>query len=159
MINRAPRPASSPLLICMSIHAVYQPVGCCDSATLNHLRGTLRFGGSKRQEVFSYSGWPVLPSGLGRRVVPCAGDNIVRLAAISFATQPALASPVSWISRPWPFPVTGCWCCRLFKSSLASPEAWWWRLRRSIQLKRKSRELLLGNLCRSKLTRPLASSS
>lgn len=85
----------------MSIHAVYQHVGCCDSATLNHLRGTLRFGGSKRQEVFSYSGWPVLPSGLGRRVVPCAGDNIVRLAAISFATQPALASPVSWISRPW----------------------------------------------------------
>ena len=85
----------------MSIHAVYQPVGCCDSATLNHLRGTLRFGGSKRQVVFSYTGWPVLPSGLGRRVEPYAGDNIVRLAAISFATQPALASPVSWISRPW----------------------------------------------------------
>lgn len=43
--------------------AVSQPVGCCDSA--NHLR----FSGSKRQEVYSYSGWPVIT--LGGSGFPC----------------------------------------------------------------------------------------
>lgn len=56
---------------CMSVHAVYQPVSCCDSATLNHLRGTLRFRGSKRQEVFSYSGCPVSPARLGPLMYLC----------------------------------------------------------------------------------------
>jgi len=67
----------------MSVHAVYQPVSCCDSATLNHLRGTLRFRGSKRQVVFSYTGCLRLPLELGYPVVPFAGDKRIRLAAWS----------------------------------------------------------------------------